>query len=65
MVASAIRHDLPFRYVEQDGARETMQYLHSIPLICENVAKADLIQMNSSEKEMVKSTLNVCYGGFV
>jgi hypothetical protein len=50
LVASSIRHDLPFRYVEQNGVRETMQCLHSVPLICENIAKANLIKMNLSEK---------------
>lgn len=29
VVASVIKHDLPFRFVEYEGVRETMQYLGS------------------------------------
>ena len=28
IVASIIKHDLPFRYLEYEGVRESMQYLH-------------------------------------
>jgi hypothetical protein len=63
LVASVIKHDLPFEYVEYDGVREMMQYLRSdVPLISRNIVKADLIKMHLREKQRVKSMLNVCPG---
>jgi hypothetical protein len=63
LVASVIKHDLPFRYVEYDGVRETMKYLRSdVPVISRNTAKADVIKLHLREKQMVKSMLDVCPG---
>jgi hypothetical protein len=60
-VASVIKHDLPFRYVEYNGVREMMQYLRSdVPHICGNIAKVDMHKMYLREKQRVKSMSNVC-----
>jgi len=61
LVASIIKHDLPFRYVEYNGVREMMQYLRSdVPHICGNIAKVDMHKMYLREKQRVKSMSNVC-----
>jgi hypothetical protein len=51
IVALIIKHDLPFRYVEYEGVRESMQYLcPNVQLISRNTVKADLCKMYASEK---------------
>jgi hypothetical protein len=56
LIGTIIKHDLPFSYVEYDGAREMHRYLRSdVPLISRNTAKADLIKMHMLEKRKVKS----------
>jgi hypothetical protein len=59
LVASIIKHDLPFSYVEYDGVRETHQYLCvDVPFISRNIVKVNLVKMHLREKEMVKSRGN-------
>ena len=63
VVTSIIKHDLPFRYVEYEGVRELMQYLHNgVQLIFRNTVKVDLIKMYASEKQKLKVMLNCCWG---
>lgn len=63
LVASIIKHDLPFLYVKYDGVRETMKYLRSdVSVISRNTAKADVIKLHLREEQKVKSTLNVYPG---
>jgi hypothetical protein len=58
IVASIIKHDLPFRYIEYEGIRESMQYLRpGVQLISRNTVKADLCKKYASEK--IKS-LKLC-----
>jgi hypothetical protein len=46
IVTSIIKHDLPFRYIEYKGVRESMQYLRpSVQLISRNTIKAYLCKM--------------------
>jgi hypothetical protein len=61
LVASVIKHDLPFRYVEYEGIREMIKYLHpDAPLIYRNILKADLKNLHMREKKKVKFMLNGC-----
>jgi hypothetical protein len=61
LVALVIKHDLPFRYVEYEGIREIIKYLHSdAPLISRNTLKADLKNLQMTEKQKVKFMLNGC-----
>jgi hypothetical protein len=61
IVASIIKHDLPFQYVEYEGVRELMQYLcPGVQLISRNTVKANLCKMYASEKQKLKTTLNRC-----
>ena len=63
LVATIIKHKLPFSFVEYDGIREMTRYLHrDVPLISRNIVKADMIKMHLLEKQNVKSLLNVCAG---
>jgi hypothetical protein len=63
LVASVIKHDLLFRYVEYDGVRETMQYLRSdLSIISRNTAKADLIKMHLIEKQRIKYIFDILSG---
>jgi hypothetical protein len=60
LVATIIKHELPFSFVEYDGIREMTRYLRSnVPLISRNTAKANLVKMHLLEKQKVKSLLNV------
>jgi hypothetical protein len=61
LVASVIKHDLPFWFVEYNGIREMIKYLGSnAPLISKNTFKANLRNLHLREKQNVKSMLNVC-----
>ena len=61
LVATVIKHNLPFSYVEYDGAREMHRYLHSdVLIISRNTGKTNLIKMHMKEKGTVKSMLNAC-----
>jgi hypothetical protein len=61
IVASIIKHDLPFRYVKYEGVRELMQYLRlGVQLISINTVKTDLCKMYASEKQKLKAMLNRC-----
>jgi hypothetical protein len=63
IVASIINHDLPFRYVEYEGVRESMQYLRpSVQLISRNTVKVDLCKIYASEKQKIKAMLSCCNG---
>jgi hypothetical protein len=63
IVASIIKHDLPFRYVEYEGVRESMQYLRpGVQLISRNTVKADLCKMYANEKQKLKAMLSRCNG---
>jgi heterodisulfide reductase subunit A-like polyferredoxin len=63
LVATIIKHELPFSFVKYDGIREMTRYFHrDLPLISRNTAKADLVKMHLLEKQKVKSLLNVCTG---
>jgi hypothetical protein len=63
LVASVIKHDLPFRFVEYEGIREMIKYLHpDAPLIFRNTVKADLKILHMREKQKVKFMLNGCRG---
>jgi hypothetical protein len=63
LVASVIKHELPFRFVKYDGIREMIKYLRSdAPLISRNTLKADLRNLHLREKQKVKYILNVCPG---
>jgi hypothetical protein len=62
-IASIIKHDLPFRFVEYEGIREMLQYLRNdVPLISRNIAKSDVIKMYQREKQRVKFMLNASHG---
>jgi hypothetical protein len=61
LVALVIKHDLPFRYVEYEGIREMIKYLHhDAPIISRNTLKADLKNLHLREKQKVKFMLNGC-----
>jgi hypothetical protein len=61
LVASVIKHDLPFQYVEYDGIREMIKYLHpDAPLISRITFKADLKILHLRESQKVKFMLNGC-----
>ena len=61
LIATIIKHELPFSFVEYNGIREMTRYLHrDVPLISRNTVKADLVKMCLLEKQKVKSLLNVC-----
>jgi hypothetical protein len=61
LVALVIKHDLPFRFVEYEGLREMIKYLHpDAPLISRNTLKADLKNLHMREKQKVKFMLNDC-----
>jgi hypothetical protein len=63
IVASIIKHDLLFCYVEYEGVRESMHYLRpGIQLISKNTVKTDLCKMYASEKQKLKAMLNCCNG---
>jgi hypothetical protein len=63
LVASVIKHDLPFRFVEYEGIREMIKYLYlGAPLISRNTLKADLKNLHMREKQQVKFMLNGCPG---
>jgi hypothetical protein len=63
LVALVIKHDLPFRFVEYEGLREMIKYLHpDAPLISRNTLKADLKNVHMREKQKVKFMLNDCLG---
>jgi hypothetical protein len=63
IVASIIKHDLPFRYVEYEGVRESMHYLcPGVQLISRNTIKAGLCKLYASEKQKLKAMLNRCNG---
>jgi hypothetical protein len=63
LVALDIKHDLPFQYVEYEGIREIIKYLHpDAPLISRNTLKADLKNLHLREKQKVKFMLNGCRG---
>jgi hypothetical protein len=63
LIASVIKHDLPFRYVEYEGIREMIKYLYpDAPLISMNTLKADLKNLYMREKQKVKFILNGCPG---
>jgi hypothetical protein len=63
LVASIIKHDLPFRYVEYEGIREMIKYLHpDAPLISRNTLKANLKNLHLREKQNVTFMLNGCPG---
>lgn len=59
LVASVIKHDLPFRYVEYEGIKEMIKYLHpDASLISRNTLKANLKNLHLREKQKVKFMLN-------
>jgi hypothetical protein len=63
LVASVIKHDLPFQYVECESIREMIKYLHlDVPLISRNTLKADLKNLHMRVKQKVKFMLNGCPG---
>jgi len=63
LVALVIKHDLPFRFVEYEGMREMIKYLHhDAPLISRNTLKTDLKNLHIREKQKVKFMLNGCPG---
>jgi hypothetical protein len=56
IVASIIKYDLPFRYVEYEGVKESMQYLClGVQLISRNTVKADLCKMYARGKKKKKA----------
>jgi hypothetical protein len=64
LVASVIKHDLPFRYVEYKGIREMIKYLNpDASLISRNTLKAYLKILHLMDKQKVKFMLNGCFGG--
>ena len=66
VVASVIKHDLPFRFVECEGVREAMQYLRSgVQLISRNTVKADLIKMHVREKKRLNLCCMIVLGGSI
>jgi hypothetical protein len=61
LIASVIKHDLPFRYVEYEGIREMIKYLHpDAPLVSRNTLKVDLKNLQLRDKQKVKFMLNDC-----
>jgi hypothetical protein len=63
LVASVIKHDLPFRFVKYDDIREMIKYLHpDAPFISRNTLKANLKKFHLRKKENVKFMLNGCPG---
>jgi hypothetical protein len=63
LIATIVKHELSFSFVEYDGIREMIRYCHKdVPLISRNTVKADLVKMYLLEKQKVKSLLNVCLG---
>jgi hypothetical protein len=63
LVALVIKHDLPFQFVEYEGLREMIKYLHpDAPLISRNTLKAKVKNLLMREKQKVKFMLNDCPG---
>jgi hypothetical protein len=63
LVASVIKRDLLFRYIEHKCIREIIKYLHpDAQLISRNTLKADLKNLHIRKKQKVKFMLNGCPG---
>ncbi|KAG6661457.1 hypothetical protein CIPAW_03G174800 [Carya illinoinensis] len=59
LVATIVKHELPFRFVEYLGVRYLLQYLRpDILTIFRNTTKADLVKMYHREKRKIKCLLN-------
>ena len=58
LASAIIKHDLPFSFVEYDGVRNVLKYLHpNMKLISRNISTSDVCKIYLNEKENVKDEL--------
>ena len=54
-------HNLPFNFVEYEGARAIFQCLHSdIQMISRIIVNVDVLKLYGIQKKKMKSTLETC-----
>ena len=60
LVRGIIQHDLPLKFVEYEGVRAILSYLHEEVIHnSRNIAKSDVLNLYEKEKYRLKKTLRI------